>query len=957
MTLRSRLIGYAAFLLLLSYVPVSVFSMGRFAGEQYKKLENGVIVYPDTRNPDAAKAVKVEILSPRIVHVTASAVDTFGTKKSLMRAGKLGPVPKWNVQENGNLLLLHTDSLTIHISLKSGNIGFYDEKGHSILQEKKGEGKTLKPVRVQGEKLYRLQDVFDSPGDEAFYGLGQHQNGRMNYKGKDVELAQHNIVAVVPFLYSSRQYGILWDNYSITHFGDPRDYKPLSSLNLYTDKGEKGGLTASYFSDQNTVVLRRKEDHIDYQYLSDLKKIPEEFNLAKGKAVWEGQISASEGGIHKFLLYQSGYTKVWVDGKLIVNRWRQGWNPWKVKFNLQMKPGEKHDFKMEWRPASGQAFLALRQLDPMGPPAAEQDLRLTSEVGKQIDYYFIKGNDADQVISGYRRLTGKAPIMPKWAMGYWQSRERYENSDQLLGTVKKYRQRDIPLDNIVLDWMYWPQSKWGSHKFDPKRFPHPQTMVDSVHAMNAHIMISVWPKFYTTTEHYKALNREGHIFRHNIEEGHKDWVGPGYLSSFYDPFSAEAREMYWHQIDKRLNSKGFDAWWLDATEPDMHSNLSIRERKLNMTPTAMGPGAQYFNAYSLENSRAVYNGARKAKPNKRVFILTRSTYAGQQRYAAATWSGDVAARWSNLREQISAGINMGLSGIPYWTTDIGGFAVQPRYVHATGEALTEWRELNTRWFQFGTFCPLMRSHGQDPKREIYNIAPRGTEVYQTLVHYDKLRYRLMPYIYTLAGKTYFDNYTIMRGLVMDFPQDKKARNIGDQFMFGPSIMVNPVYKFKARSRTVYLPQNTGWYDLQTGKYYRGGQTIEARAPLSEIPLYVKAGSIIPFGPSLQFYDQKPANPITLYIYTGRDGHFELYEDEQVNYNYEKGAHSTIPFNYDESAKTLTIGERKGSFTGMLKDRIFNIVWVSPKNPRGLDFHRQVDKSITYSGKQINIKIR
>jgi len=953
--MAQRFTRYAFVVFFFLHIPTSVFSKSFSSDGHYQKIDNGVIVHLEDRSPSEAKAVKLEVLSPRIIHVVASPADTFANTKSLMRTGNIGPTPHWDIQKKGTTVLLSTDSLQVHISTETGKIDFYDQHGNPILREKKGGGKSFKPVTVQGEKFYRIQQVFDSPYDEAFYGLGQHQNGRMNYKGKDVELAQHNIVAVVPFLYSSKQYGILWDNYSITNFGDPRDYKPLSSLNLYTKEGNKGGLTATYYSDQNTVSLKRTEDRIDYQYLSDLKKIPGGFNLAKGKAVWEGQISADEGGIHKFMLYQSGYTKIWIDGKLVVNRWRQGWNPWKVKFNLDMKQGQKHDFKMEWRPASGQAFLALRQLDPMKPTGAEQALRLTSEVGKQIDYYFVKGNDADQVISGYRKLTGKAPIMPKWAMGYWQSRERYENSNQLLGTVKKYRQKKIPLDNIVLDWMYWPQSKWGSHKFDHKRFPHPKAMVDSVHDMNAHIMISVWPKFYTTTEHYKELNQKGHIFQHNIKEGHKDWVGPGYLSSFYDPFSAEARKIYWHQIDEQLNSKGIDAWWLDATEPDMHSNLSIKERKLNMTPTAMGPGAQYFNAYSLENSRAVYNGARKANPNKRVFILTRSTYAGQQRYAAATWSGDVAARWSNLRDQISAGINMGLSGIPYWTTDIGGFAVQPRYIHATGEDLKEWRELNTRWFQFGTFCPLMRSHGQDPKREIYNIAPKGTNVYQTLVHYDRLRYRLMPYIYTLAGKTYFDNYTIMRGLVMDFPQDKKARNIGDQFMFGPSIMVNPVCKFKARSRRVYLPKSTGWYDLQSGKFYHGGQTIKAAAPLSQIPLYVKAGSIIPFGPSLQYYNEKPADPITLYIYTGRNGHFKLYEDGEVNYNYEKGSYSTIPFNYDESAQTLTIGKRKGSFPGMLKRRTFNVVWITPNDPRKLNLDRSADQTVTYAGTKITIK--
>ncbi|HEX8060427.1 MAG TPA: TIM-barrel domain-containing protein, partial [Cyclobacteriaceae bacterium] len=404
-------------------------------------------------------------------------------------------------------------------------------------------------------------------------------------------------------------------------------------------------------------------------------------------------------------------------------------------------------------------------------------------------------------------------------------------------------------------------------------------------------------------------------------KGRKDWVGIGYQNTFYDPFNVEGGKLFWKRIDERLNSIGIDAYWLDATEPDMHSNLSIQERKLNMTPTAIGPGTKYFNAYSLANSKNLYEGSRSVDPNKRVFILTRSAYAGQQRYAAATWSGDIVSRWSDFKDQLATGINFSLSGIPYWTMDIGGFAVEHRYEKAAGETLDEWKELNTRWFQFGTFCPIFRSHGQYPFREIYNIAETGSEHYNTMVFYDKLRYRLMPYIYTLAGKAYHDDYTIMRGLVMDFNNDPKVRDIADQYMYGPSIMVCPVTDYKARKRDVYLPAGNGWYDFYSNKYYDGGQKITVDAPLNMVPLFVREGAIIPMGPEMEYSSEK-TDPIVFNVYGGRDGEFTLYEDEGVNYNYENNAFSLIPFSYNDSDHKLTMGSRFGGFDGMKEQRNF-----------------------------------
>jgi alpha-D-xyloside xylohydrolase len=523
-----------------------------------------------------------------------------------------------------------------------------------------------------------------------------------------------------------------------------------------------------------------------------------------------------------------------------------------------------------------------------------------------------------------------------------------------VSVVEEFRKRDIPLDNIVLDWQYWEPDKWGSHEFDHSRFPDPEGMIDKLHNdLNTRIMISVWPKYYQGIGHYKEMDVKGYLYKRLIKQQVRDWLG--YVATFYDAFNPGARDLFWEQINEHLYSKGIDAWWLDATEPDLRSNSSILERKLQMHPTALGPSIDYFNAYSLVQSKGVYRGQKNEDPNKRVFILTRSAYAGQQRYSAATWSGDVVSTWADLHDQISAGLNFSLSGIPYWTSDIGGFSVRKRYEDATGEDLAEWRELNTRWFQFGAFCPLFRVHGQYPYREMFNIAPQDHLAYQSMLYYDRLRYRLMPYIYSLAGLTYHKDYTIMRALIMDFPEDTKVYDIVDQYMFGPNIMVNPVCEYKARSRKVYLPAGTGWFNLHTGEYYQGGQEIEAKAPLQHIPLFVKEGSIIPAGPEIKYTDQKPANPVTLWIYTGADAHFTLYEDENVNINYKKGKFSVIPINYNETGQSLIIGKRKGKFDGMLQERIFKIIWIDPDDPQRLDFSAAVDEELNYKGKEIIIK--
>lgn len=922
----------------------------------FEKQDNGIVIKLKKEKPTDLGMIGIQVCTANIIRVRATPGDAFSSRPSLMVQKKdWKPVP-WSVKEQGNQIVVSTSKLTVKLQKERGTVVFYDKNDRLILQEKPGNGKIITPVDVMGEKTNHIRQVFNLTPDEAIYGFGQHQNGVMNHRGHDVDLWQHNMVAAVPFLVSSGNYGILWDNYSRTKFGDVRDYQPLSYLTLYNKQGEKGGLTVEYYSDSsfNSVLTSQTEAKIEHDFADQPGAYPEGFDRKRGSICWSGEIASDQTGIHKFRLYSSGYIRMWLNGELVVDAWRQNWLPWTHLPCLLMEATKRYPVKIEWVPNDG--YIGLKYLSPE-KRENKNTISLYSEVADQIDYYFIYGDNLDQVIQGYRKVTGRVPMMPKWAMGFWQCRERYRSQEELLSVVKEFRKRRIPLDNIVQDWFYWKQDQWGSHEFDPMRFPDADGMVKELHDnYHCHIMISVWPKFYVGTKHFDEFKERGWLYMHSVEKGQKDWVGPGYVSTFFDPFSDGARDLYWKQMNEKLFNKGFDAWWLDATEPDLGSNVSDSERLLRMHPNALGTAARYENAYSLMTTKGVYEKQRETSPNQRVFILTRSAYAGQQRHSAATWSGDVAARWDDLRAQIPAGLNFCLSGIPWWTTDIGGFAVEPRYEHAKGDDLEEWRELNTRWFQFGTFCPLFRVHGQFPYREMFNIAPENHPAYQTMLAYDKLRYRLMPYIYSLAAMVTHKDYTIMRALVMDFgQQDKKVLDIGDQYMFGPAIMVCPVTELKARKRQVYLPAGTGWYDFKSGRYFEGGQVIQADAPYTDMPIFIREGSIIPFGPAVQYTSEKPADPIRLLVYTGRNGAFMLYEDDGISYDYEKGAHSMIPIRYSEKEQSLTIGARQGQFPGMLNRRRFEIVWVGRDKPVALNFDAAPARSVLYDGQELAIK--
>jgi len=935
----------------------------------YKKTDDGVIVRLEKKNENQTKTVRIRVLGDKIIRVSATPEKDFPEDASLA----VLPLPEYSdydVTSDDEAVTVSTASLEVRVDRADGRVSFFKGDGSPILAENRG-GRNFAPITVEGKSAYTVTQTFESPDDsEGIYGLGQHQSEEFNYKGKNEELFQYNTKVSVPFVVSTGNYGILWDSYSFCRYGNPTDYMRLSeAFTLYDKDGRKGALTGTYIASDGSRMQRREEsvdfDHLKRGDLNHVEGLPEDFNYQGSKITYEGYIEPSEAGIYDFILYYSGYQKVYVDGELVVpERWRTAWNPNSYKFRVALDSGRRIPLRMEWEPDGSVAYCGLKAYMPVDEDVREE-MCWWGEMQEMIDYYFIAGDDMDDVIHGYRTITGKAPVMPKWAMGYWQSREKYNTQEEVLSTLAEFRRRRIPIDNIVIDWLHWPEDSWGSHEFDPARFPDPAGMVDSIHRMNGRVMVSVWPKFYVTTEHYKEFDSRGWMYRQAVTDSIRDWVGPGYLGSFYDAYAPEARKLFWKQIQDHYYPLGIDAWWMDASEPNVRDCVDMDYRKALCGPTALGPSTQYFNAYALVNAEAIYDGQRGADPDRRVFLLTRSGFAGQQRYSTATWSGDIATRWEDMRAQITAGLNFSVSGIPYWTMDIGGFCVEGRYVEAqnlfnrTGienADLKEWRELNTRWYQFGAFVPLYRAHGQWPFREIYNIAPEGHPAYESILYYTRMRYDLMPYIYSLAGRTYFEDYTIMRPLVMDFAEDGTVRGLGDQYMFGPAFMAAPVTAYGARTREVYFPEGSLWYDFYTGKCAEGGAWAQVDAPYGRMPLFVRGGSIIPFGPEMQWSTEKEADVINLYVYAGRDGSFVLYEDENLNYNYEKGQCSFIAFEWNDASSTLVIRERKGGFPGMLQSRKFNIVKVDPEHPRTFD-RNFTGKAVEYDGQEISVAVK
>ena len=897
--------------------------------------------------------VKVQFYAQGIVRVVKWPAGGTSEKLSLSVLQKTLPDLDVHVEESAAVVTLSSGKVTLQLSKSDGSIQYLDSSNRALLKE---QGQPIfTPSQIAREtSAFSVQQNFKLSADEGVYGLGQQQLGVMNYRGRTVKIVQANTKAVTPVLVSTAGYGIFWDNYSKTIFDD-----------------------------------------------------------------------------------SGGTTSFW------------------------------------------------------------------SEVADNIDYYFFYGPTIDQEIAGYRQLTGEAPMYGKWAYGYWQSKEHYATRDELLTIAREYRERRIPVDNIVQDWNYWGNNdNWGGMIFDESRYPRPKEMIDLLHQQNFHLMISIWAGLGPASKIYQDMDSRGYLFPT------VGWAG----FKYFDVYNPAATDLYWKYASEGLFSRGVDAWWMDSTEPDMVNALTQDAQEYEMKRVRdnhLGTFARYLNSYSLLDTDAIYKNQRKETDRKRVYILTRSTFAGQQRAAATTWSGDIGASWDVYKNQIAAGVNHSMSGIPYWTFDIGAYSLGCQGgVFMNGGKDPAYQELYARMFQLGAFSPIFRAHGSETPREIWEFG----EYTPVLVKYDNLRYRLLPYIYSLGWQVTHNGYTIMRGLPMDFTSDHQTYSINDQYMFGPAIMVSPVTKymyhrppedgilvtpehfktkdgkpglnatyycddefkspcheaiepdvdlfwytgwpgfipspkfsirwegkltpsetgtyrfnlksfgarrvyldgkeiahnydsmeswtipvelvagkdydfkfettnsslgaFRARlywktpsihlreavvehrekTRSVYVPAGASWIDFWTGEKLEGGRAIIADAPIEKIPLMIRAGSILPMGPFLQYSTEKPADPIELRIYPGADGSFTLYEDESDNYNYEKGVYATIAFHWNNAKRQLTIDARKGDFPGMLRTRTFQIVMVSKSHGVGVDVTANPDKVISYNGEELTITL-
>lgn len=617
-----------------------------------------------------------------------------------------------------------------------------------------------------------------------------------------------------------------------------------------------------------------------------------------------------------------------------------------------------------------------------------QETSFDSEVGDCADYYFVYGGHADGVIAGVRQLTGQAPLYPLWTLGFWQCRERYKSPDELCEVVDKYRALRVPLDGIIQDWQYWGcNENWNSMAFenpryinrmgDPQfmrflpndedknaRYPEPrikspQEMIDYVHSKNAHIMISVWASFGPWTKMYQRMDSLKALL------DFETWPPKAGVKP-YDPFNPVARDIYWAELKKNIFDLGMDGWWLDSTEPD---HLDVKDKDFDV-PTYLGSFRRVHNAFPLMSNKGVYEHQRATTSDKRVFLLTRSSFLGQQRYASHSWSGDVVSRWDVMRKQIAAGLNYSLCGIPYWNTDLGGFFAWEYNNDVNNIA---YHELHTRWYEWGAFQPIMRSHNSSPVAvEIYQFGKKGDWAYDAIEKYTHLRYRLLPYLYSTTWEVTDKAGSIIRPLMMDFAADKKVLSMDTEYMFGRSFLVRPVtdslYTWIDEQRNghqkdmtqigtteVYLPEGADWFDFWTGCKLKGGQTIQREVPIDIMPVYVRAGSIVPWGPAVQYAEEKRWDNLEIRVYPGADATFTLYEDENDNYNYEKGAYSTITFRWDDAKQTLTIADRQGQFPGMLQHRKFKVVLVHPKSGAG-DLPLRGGKTVSYSGHEVKVRL-
>lgn len=797
-------------------------------------------------------------------------------------------IPSFQVLDAPSKLTIQTNNLIVTLEKTSGVLTYSNHTGKVFLREKAGTRK-LTPDSILGEPCFIAEQGFESPSDEFLLGLGQFQDGQFNLRNISRRLIQVNSQIAIPFYYSNKGYGLLWHQYGLMDFNPSDNFVKL---------------------EKQTHAASGSNEMVEVTTTTGTQRVSQNQSLYKGSFI------APADGIYSIFMDLGDMGNrhfVVIDGKPCLDQSNM-WLPPTAGTLVNLKAGE-HSVQLLCK-SNNNPTLAWR--------LSGNETMLRSPNAKLLDYVVFYGPSADKVIASYRELTGKVPMFPEWAYGFWQCRERYTSGKHLVETVKEFRKRNLPVDVIVQDWQYWGKYGWGVPKFDETNYPNPDQFIKELHDLNAHFSVSVWENLAKNSEVAKEYVDKG-LFIPN-----SPWV---------DIFNPEAQKTHWNALNNNLFSYGVDSWWMDATEPE---NDALRGKK-----TFLGLGDFYRLAYPLFVSRAVYEGQRQTTLDKRVCILTRSAFLGQQKYGVINWSGDIGGTWDTYKRQIVAGLNFTITGLPYWTTDIGGFFRPGRSQYED----VKYQELLTRWFQWGALSPIFRVHGYQSETEPWKYGQTVEDNMRTMLN---LRYRLMPYIYSEAWQVTENGSTMMRPLVMDFLEDATAINQPYEYMFGKSILVAPITKEGVFEWNVYLPKSNSWYDFWTGKRFDGGQTIHTAAPLNKIPMFVRSGSILPMGKFMEYTRQTPADTLEIRIYKGADAAFELYEDEGDNYNYEKGNYSIIPFNWDENRQVLTIGNNKGSFANALKTRIFTIVYVDETTGAGIPVS-QSKKQVHYFGKSIRVK--
>jgi alpha-D-xyloside xylohydrolase len=797
-------------------------------------------------------------------------------------------VPAFKVTETSAAVQLATKQVQVLVDKATGAVRYADSKGRVFLQEQPTT-RLRAAAPVLGEANVVAEQQFRTAPDELLLGLGQFQDGHFNLRGITRQLTQVNTQTALPFIYSSKGYGLLWHQYGLTDF-NPAD-SPIAL--------EKQALAAT-----------QPGQTVDATTSTGTQKV------AQDQATYTGTFTLPAAGEYSLMLDLGAMGNrhyVAIDGVAYIDH-SNFWLPPTASNKVTLAAGP-HRVQVVCK-ANNTPRVTYKRVDGL--------TTFRSPNAQLLDYVVFYGPQADAVIQTYRNLSGQVPLLPQWAYGFWQCRERYTSSAHLQETVGEFRRRQIPMDVIVQDWQYWGKYGWGVMQFDEAKYPDPAALMQNLHAQHARFNISVW----------ENLNKESAIGKSHVAKGL-------YIpdSPWLDLTNPAARTAHWAAINQHLFRYGVDSWWLDATEPE---NDALHGKKL-----FAGPGDFYRLTYPLFVNQAVYEGQRQTTLDKRVCILTRSAFLGQQRYGTINWSGDIGGTWDSFKRQIPAGLNFTITGQPYWTTDIGGF-FRPGAGQYTDPA---YNELLMRWYQWGAFTPIFRVHGYQTETEPWKNGPVVEANIRQLLD---VRYRLLPYLYSAAWQVHQNGSTLMRPLVMDFAGDTAATHQAYEYSFGPAFLVAPVTQPGVKEWPVYLPKAVGWYNFWTGQRHAGGQTVTAPAPMATTPVFVRAGAIVPLGKRLQYTGQKSADTLEIRVYPGADGRFALYEDEGDSYRYEQGQHTLIDFAWDEQRQTLTIGSRQGTYPGALKRRVFSLVWPSEATGLGATFGTP-QKQVVYSGKKLTVK--